>query len=398
MKENKLHLKNNKGKLKKLVTLMNKQNRRPFPPFDKMLYTLDYVLTESELDILLKLGTETYSHEQAAAAANKDIDQFNVLFESLKQKGFIGIKYTDTGEERYVLNPFLVGWFEAQVSYLIGKPEEKEFARRWFNFLNSARNYNFFPLRNLMNIVTRARRVSNQSVGVVHAHKDAKGKSIITIDETITVPDSKIYPTKSVIDLLREYGSKGVIGQFTCMCRRLTSNMDDPCRFDMPDDGGCLALGDSARYFIQYGHAKQISKEKAFEVIQKTRDKGAVHSVFHEQDDSNLPQIGICNCCWDCCGIFRSYNMGATPLRYSSFYIAKIADEAKCTGCKKCQKYCPTAAITVTDHKASVNPKKCIGCGQCIHQCTHSAVELYENVRTVFLPMLKISEARINVL
>ena len=45
--------------------------------------------------------------------------------------------------------------------------------------------------------------------------------------------------------------------------------------------------------------------------------------------------------------------------------------------------------------KACIDAKKCIGCGQCAHQCAFSAVDLVENVRTVFLPMLKKSEARI---
>jgi ferredoxin hydrogenase large subunit len=82
-------------------------------------------------------------------------------------------------------------------------------------------------------------------------------------------------------------------------------------------------------------------------------------------------------------------------LRYSSFYMAKIADSTKCTGCKKCEKFCPTAAIAVVDKQAFIDEKKCIGCGQCLHQCAFSVVELIEDTRTAFLPMLKKSEARI---
>ena len=140
---------------------------------------------------------------------------------------------------------------------------------------------------------------------------------------------------------------------------------------------------------------RQISKEEAFDIIQKARDCGAVHTVFHEMDDTKLPQIGMCNCCWDCCGIFRSYNMGVTPLRYSCYYMAKIADNSKCTGCGKCEKYCPTAAIKVVEKKVVLDTKKCIGCGQCVHQCARFVVELVEDKRTAFLPMLKKSEARI---
>jgi ferredoxin len=341
------------------------------------------------------LGTDIYSYEQAAAASGIDPGKFKPLFESLKQKGFIGIKYTQTDEERYSLHPIIVGWFEAQVSYLIGKPDEKEFARRWMEFIKSGRKYNFFPLRNIMNVTIRKAPVTNQSVGLVHETKDAKGKSIININHTINVPDSKIYPTNSVNDLILEYGTKSVIGQLTCMCRRVTLNLDDPCRLKIPDDGGCLGFGNGIKPAIKYGYARQISKEEAFDVLQKVRDKGAIHTVFHEKDDAGLPQVGICNCCWDCCGILRSYNMGSLPLRYSSFYMAKIADSTKCTGCKKCEKYCPTAAISIVDKKAFIDEKKCIGCGQCVHQCAFSAVELIEDKRTAFLPMLKKSEARI---
>ncbi len=238
-------------------------------------------------------------------------------------------------------------------------------------------------------------RVSNHSVGLIHESKDAKGKSTVVINRTIDVPDSKIYPTKSVNDLILEYGSKSIIGQFKCMCRTITSNINDPCRLKMPDNGGCIGFGNEIKPYIKYGHAHQISKEEAFDVVQKARDMGAIHTVFHEKDDTNLPQIGICNCCWDCCGILRSYNMAAVPLRYHSYYLAKIADSSKCIGCNKCEKCCPTAAISIVDKKAIIATKKCIGCGQCVHQCSRSAVELVENERTAFLPMLKRSEARI---
>jgi len=397
MKKYKIVLRNKKRDLKKLVRLMNMQNRRAFPPLTSLLNTLDYVLADGEIDLLLRLGTELHSHEHALAVSGMNAGEFKAMFESLRQKGFIGTKYSETGEERYSLQPIIVGWFEGQTSFLIGKPEEKEFARRYTEFFTSIRKYNCFPIRNILNRRARKAPVSNQSVGIVDEYKNEKGKSIINVNRIIPVPDSKIYPTNSVNDLIQEYGSKSIIGQFQCMCRRVRSNLDDPCRLAIPDDGGCLGLGDMVRPYIHYGQARPISKEKAFEVIQKVRDNGAVHAVFHERDDTNLPQVAICNCCWDCCGILRTYNMGASPLRYRSFFIANIKDSARCKGCKKCEKYCPTAAITVVDKKVSINTRKCIGCGQCVHQCSSSAIELVENRRTAFLPMLKKSEARIRI-
>jgi ferredoxin len=396
MINNKISLRNKKSDLRKLVTLMNKQNKRYMPPFDPMLEIIDLVITKDELDLLLRMGTNMYSYEQVAALSNMNSDKFNSIFESLKRKAFIGIKNPETSEERYTLHPFVVGWFEGQVSYLIGKPEEKEFAQKYMEIFTSARNFNFFPVRQIMNVVARYAPVTNQSVGTVNELKNAKGKSTIIIDEKIVAPDSKIYPTSSINDMIMEYGKKSIIGQFkACMCRQMTSSADDPCRLKMPDDVGCMGFGEGIKTYMKYGYMRQISKEKAFDVIQKARDCGAVHTVFHEMDDTKLPQIGMCNCCWDCCGIFRTYNMGVTPLRYSCYYMAQIADNSRCTGCGKCEKYCPTAAIKVVEKKVALDTKKCIGCGQCVHQCVRFVVELVENKRTAFLPMLKKSEARI---
>ena len=127
-----------------------------------------------------------YSYEQVAALSGMSSEKFNPIFESLKQKAFVGIKNTETGEEQYTLHPFIVGWFEGMVTYLIGKPEEKEFAQRYMAFFNSLRNRNIFPVRKVMNIMGKYAPVSNQSVGMVHESKNAKGKSKIIINETIS--------------------------------------------------------------------------------------------------------------------------------------------------------------------------------------------------------------------
>jgi len=395
-KSNKISLRNRKGDLRKLVTLMNRQNKRFMPPLEPILKIIDLCITPEEIGLLLKMGTDLYSYEQAAALSEMNSEKFNLIFESLKQKAFIGIKNPETSEEKYTLHPFVVGWFEGQVSFLIGRPEEKEFAQRYMEFFNSARNLNFFPIRQIMNVVGKYAPATNQSVGTVRESKNAKGKSTIIIDEKIVAPDSKIYPTSSINDMIMEYGTKSIIGQFkACMCRQMTSSADNPCRLKMPDDIGCMGFGEVIKTYMKYGYMRQISKEEAFDVIQKARDCGAVHSVFHEMDDTKLPQIGMCNCCWDCCGIFRSYNMGVTPLRYSCYFMAQITDNSRCTGCGKCAKYCPTAAIKVVEKKVALDTKKCIGCGQCVHQCVRFVVELVENKRTAFLPMLKKSEARI---
>ncbi len=142
--------------------------------------------------------------------------------------------------------------------------------------------------------------------------------------------------------------------------------------------------------------AEKISKEEAFDILVEVRDKGAVHSVIHERDDYRLPAIAICNCCWDCCGILKSFNMGAGPLKYQSSFMARVKDDVNCEECGNCEKYCPTAAITVKGKKPALNPDRCIGCGQCAFQCRQNNIELYPYERMVYVPVVKKSEYRIN--
>ena len=48
-----------------------------------------------------------------------------------------------------------------------------------------------------------------------------------------------------------------------------------------------------------------------------------------------------------------------------------------CIGCRKCEKICPTDAITVSDDTAFIDVEKCIVCGKCREVCPVSVIETY---------------------
>jgi len=56
-------------------------------------------------------------------------------------------------------------------------------------------------------------------------------------------------------------------------------------------------------------------------------------------------------------------------------FISRI-DETKCTGCGRCERVCPPAAITVTQKLARVDPAKCLACNKCWHMCPEDAVSI----------------------
>ena len=120
-----------KKKLKTLVKMMDKQNERMTPATQPLLEALNIVLSSDELNYLLKKGTELHTYEQSSSFCDLPEEKFNSILESLKTKGFIKTKYSDNGDEKYILNPIVVGWLEGQVPYLIGKPEETKFARKF---------------------------------------------------------------------------------------------------------------------------------------------------------------------------------------------------------------------------------------------------------------------------
>lgn len=170
--------------------------------------------------------------------------------------------------------------------------------------------------------------------------------------------------------------------------------MGESCRFEHSDES-CIGLGSFTKYAVNYGIARYISKEEALDIIKEVQKKGAVHQVYHEREDLDLPEVAICNCCWDCCGVIGSYNRGLIPMRVRSYYVAQIADESLCTGCGTCIKYCPVRAVSVVNKKSRVDEAKCIGCGQCELQCPEGVITLAYKEREIVLPLEKKSEARI---
>ena len=218
----------------------------------------------------------------------------------------------------------------------------------------------------------------------------------ISVDQPVKTAETKVYPVGAVMELIEKYGSRNQIAVVECMCREWHKVVDKPCRFDMPARS-CLVIGELTRHALRYDSARPISKDQALELVAELQRKGAVHQVFHEGEDLDKPEIAICNCCWDCCGVFGSYNRGYMPLQLQSYFAARMTDPLLCTGCGICADHCPVQAILVEDAKAAIQEGKCIGCGQCELQCPAGAIELVSNERHVFLPLRKMSEARIAV-
>ena len=379
-------------KLAELAAMMNTRHRLPFPITKLLLGCFDVALSDDELDFCLKMGTEPFPCDEIPSRSGMRKEAAEALFKNLVRKGFFWPQ-SETGErEKYALSGIMLGWFEIFLSDGTDAPEKKEFARRFDEFMKSLKKLNHFPVRNIVNY----KRKHVQPMQAIVAIGKPSSARTIAVHRAVEPAPMKIYPSRTVLELIEKLPDSNSIALVHCFCRHYHKLVGESCRFEMPPES-CMAIGSLSKHAVNNGQARFISKEEARALIRELEKRGAVHQVFHEGEDLDKPEIAICNCCWDCCGVFGSYNRGYMPLQLQSYFAARMTDPLLCTGCGICADHCPVQAILVEDAKAAIQEGKCIGCGQCELQCPAGAIELASNERHVFLPLRKMSEARIAV-
>jgi hypothetical protein len=285
-----------KKKIRKLLGMMNKQNRRFIPIAPPLVRMMHLVTRDEELDFLLKMGTGRYDYDTAVRAGARPGDQFKAFFDRMKRKGLVHIEVESDGREKYRLNAIAVGWYEAMMHYIVGKPQEKAFSEKWNEFFKFFQKFNFFPLRNVQNLVLPKFLTPSQDSAIIDPEIKSKNKrKTIPIQAPVSVQDSTVYPTFYVNDLVEEFGNQDAIYAFPCVCRHGNSLIQSSCGFDMPKES-CIAFGGMAKAWASWGYGRHVSKEEAIDILKEVRDKGAIHSVIHERDDYRLPAAAICNC------------------------------------------------------------------------------------------------------
>ncbi len=380
-------------KLRALAEVMNKQNVVPIPITHALLECFDVVITTEEADFLLKVGNEPHTYEELTSLSGLEEKKFRPFLHRQLEKGLIEIYFDEDGKEHFQLPAIAPGWFEHHLSAGRDTPETREFARRVDNYIQSFSKYNIFPLRFFANRISITSKTA-RSIALPSQSCISKKTVTIDVDHEVDVPVTKVYPTWDVLELIEKYGDRNEICVIHCFCRHYHELIDEPCRFNIPSES-CITIGKFTKYLAKYGLGRMISKEEALEIIKQAEKKGAVHQLFYEKEDMDLPEIAICNCCWDCCGVLGPYNRGTLPALVKSYYVSQVSDESSCDGCGRCEKYCPVNNISIIDKKVNIGSERCIGCGQCEIKCPNSVITLNYKEREVFLPIQKKSKLRI---
>ena len=198
------------------------------------------------------------------------------------------------------------------------------------------------------------------------------GRKKLVLHQKLQSGDSHRVETAGEIQrLLQQYGREGELALVHCFCRNISRLKGHSCQFDLPLEA-CIMVGSFAQQMVEYGIGRLITLEEAQALVQECQRKGAVHTVFHYGLDTTQPAIGICNCCWDCCCLFGSYNAGGlSNIAVRSHYKAVLTAPELCNGCGVCERFCPTLATGFdrTEGQVWLQEDLCIGCGQCVDKC-----------------------------
>ncbi|SHH52417.1 FAD-dependent oxidoreductase [Clostridium grantii] len=136
-----------------------------------------------------------------------------------------------------------------------------------------------------------------------------------------------------------------------CSCRTSREAMGEGCGHLKEDM--CIQLDHAAEYYIKTGRGREITKEEAFEIVQKAEDNGLMHSIPNL--DSPGHTHAICNCCGCGCYAMRLANEFVNGDIVRSNYRS-VVDESKCVACGECVDVCPTNALRLGQKLCSKEP------------------------------------------
>ena len=372
-------------KVKELIGMMNSMSNSSIPAQKPIIEMFNLAMDEKMLDYLLAMNTKQYTIDELKQLYIQMYGDngWNEHLEELKLMSFIHPK---NNEERhlYELSPIFPGWVEF---YTSGPANEKRRAilEKFMEFWGILKKMNVFPMRQL-NDLKSEKKLKDGKPPRFSIQVNTKE---VTLNQELS-SRQEVYTKGDVLDILSKNKDEIAIGN--CFCRSHKKYSEGSlCDLDIPTQS-CIVLGALADQLIHNGVARKLSYEEAIELVEDFEKKGCIHTSYHYKNDVNYDEIVICNCCKDCCLMYRNTLEGGLSKLYTrSFYKTEVIDLSKCIGCNLCGKYCPTEATYYdSDNKELVfNYSNCIGCGQCVNQCKFDVRKMVKDERDVFVKTRK---------
>jgi len=326
-----------RDKYLKLVEMLD-SNPVGAPNSKEFMEMMEIFFPEEHLDLALLLSFKNQTLEEVAQAASRPKEEVEKILEEMAARGTILSKASGDAR-KYRLWPIYAGLFEyTSMSGKFDDATRERLYQLWHHYY---------------------KKTLLHEVG----ETNPPWKRVLPAMESYMQPD-EVLPYEIAADLIRTQAKRIALG--VCACRDIEKKCDKPI-------DTCLAFDEAAGFMIEYNLGKEITVDEAIGVLKRAEEAGLVH--MSSNNKNNL--LFMCNCCSDCCHLFRPYTEFNYPDTVGKSSVLADISADLCTGCGICsEKRCPVKAIKLVDGLAVVNDDLCIGCGLCVTTCPTKAISL----------------------
>ncbi|MHA1911015.1 MAG: 4Fe-4S binding protein [Candidatus Kariarchaeaceae archaeon] len=343
------------GHIESYLDLQKRLEKMPqgAPETETLFKILEILFTEEEAKLVTVLPIKKITIKIAAKVWKKSEEEAEEVLNGLAEKGLMMDLEDEKGIRNFTLAPPMAGFFEFSLMRTDGKFDRKILSELYHQYIN----------------------VEDEFGAMLWALEPAIDRCLVN---EIAIPEE----LQSIV-LDYERASKVIetatcITVGTCYCRHKMEHLGKAC--DMPQDV-CLTFNNAAITLAKHGIATKITKEEAFEILDRVRELGLVQIGDNIQEGVNW----ICNCCGCCCEALIGYKKFGYAQNIRTNFFAKVNEE-ECNGCGICEEKCPVDAITMEDDLSVIDVSRCIGCGVCTRFCPTEALVLERHEETMFVP------------
>jgi Pyruvate/2-oxoacid:ferredoxin oxidoreductase delta subunit len=320
-----------------------------YPETEELIEILRDNFAPQEAEVALAIPTKVIPFEPAtvveiARHVKLPKKKLESILSNLAHRGLLFSKKMKDGTKGYALQQFGYGFPQTFFWRGVDTPNAKKMAE----------------------LITKYART--EQLQEVYGDTQTKAFRYIPASPSIEPESHAVFPFEMMEEVIKK---ARVIALVHCPCRA-TVHLMGKKRCDHPLEN-CMKYDELAEYLIEKGIGKEITKEKALDIIKRSEEAGLVHLV----DNAREGIKHTCNCCGCCCwsvGTIRRKRIPRDVLMAT--YFLRETDKERCIGCGQCMEICPVNVIKMEGDFPVVDKEWCIGCGVCAVPCPSSAVKL----------------------